>query len=190
MMPYIQGDPDSVPDEYAAYRSIIESVFIVEGDIGFLTIDESVVQAGNAHRGDKAKYGRALHTEAGLRPESGRFVWGGGGWGNRVNVTLDADVTVLLANNLNNSCALWDAVHYNTSRDGDIGDQACAYPYEDAVMMQAGELHQIGILTPHESMPVEEDFNRQFLRIISSGVHGREPHFTENPLGVRATMEA
>lgn len=39
-----------------------------------------------------------------------------------------------------------------------------------------------GILTPHESLPVPCDFPRQFLRIISSGVHGREDYFTVNPL--------
>jgi hypothetical protein len=34
MMPYIQGDIDSVPDRYSAYFEIIENVFIKKGDIG------------------------------------------------------------------------------------------------------------------------------------------------------------
>lgn len=186
MMPFIQGDPESVPDEYAAYRPIIESTYLSKGEVGFLTIDESPVSQGKPHRGDRAKHGRALHTEAGLRPESGLFSWGGGGWGSRVNVTLDRDVRILLANNLSDSCAVWDAEHLNTSRDGDIGDQAHLYPYDDAILMQAGELHEIGIFTPHESRPVQGDFNRQFLRIMSSGVHGREENFTLNPLGIAA----
>jgi hypothetical protein len=29
---------------------------------------------------------------------------------------------------------------------------------------------------------VQTTFQRQFLRIVSSGVHGREPYFTVNPL--------
>jgi hypothetical protein len=182
MMPYIQGDPDSIPDDYAPYRPIVASTYLAKGDIGFLTIDESPVSKGKPHRGDRAKFGRALHTEAGRRPDSGKFAWGGGGWGSKVNVTLDRDVQVLLANNLDGSCALWDAEHFDTSIDGDIGDQAHLYPYEDAILMQAGELHRIGILTPHESMPVQSSFDRQFLRIIGSGVHGREPEFTINPL--------
>jgi len=181
MMPYIQGRPDSVSDEYAAYRSIVESTFIDEGQIGYLTIDESPVSMGAPHRGARAKFGRALHTEAGLRPK-GRFGWGGSGWGSATNVLLNRDVQVLLANNLDDSCALWDAEHENTSHDGDIGDYASCYPYEDAVLMQAGEVHCIGIVTPHESLPVQMDFDRQFLRIIGSGVHGREPYFTINPL--------
>lgn len=181
MMPYIQGDPSSVPEQYRGYAEIIRSTFIREGDTGYLTIDESVASAGKPHRGKRAKFGRALHTEAGRNPAK-QYVCGGGGWGTSDYVTLDGDVEILLANNLDGSCALWDATHQNTSRDGDIGDCADDYPYRDATIMRAGEVHRIGILTPHESLPVKSTFRRQFLRIVSSGVHGREPYFTENPI--------
>ena len=179
MMPYIQGDPDTVPQ--LPYRDIIASVYLRKGDVGFLTIDESPVIAGMPHRGDRAKHGRALHTEAGRIP--GRiYCWGGGGWGSRHAVTIDRDVRILLANNLDDSCAVWDSEHEDTSSDGDIGHLAHEYPYDDAVFMKSGQVHEIGILTPHESLPVSSTFNRQFLRIVSSGVHGREEYFTENPL--------
>ena len=181
MMPYVQGDPTSVPGEYRPYFEIISSVFARKGDIGYLTIDESRAEKGKPHRGERAKAKRALHTEAGRHPDM-VYVWGdGGGWGKTHRVTLDAGVKVLIANNLDDSCAVWDARQEDTSIDGDIGYLSHRYPYEDAVMMQAGEVHKIGILTPHESLPVKEDTNRQFLRIVSSGVHGREPYFTLNP---------
>lgn len=179
MMPYIQGDPMSVPDIYAPYRGIIESVFLKRGDLGFLTIDESVAAAGAPHRGHRAKYGRAVHTEAGKDPETGIPRWG---WGSSRKVTLERDVRILLANNLDDSCAVWNSIHEDTSLDGDIGHVAARYPYQDAIFMKAGEIHEIGILTPHESMPVRTNFNRQFLRIMSSGIHGREDYFTLNPL--------
>lgn len=179
MMPFIQGKPDSVPQEYSAYAAILDSTFLERGAVGYLTIDESPVLAGNAHRAARAKYGRALHTEAGSR--AGQFGWGGGsGWGSSYNVTLDPDLEILLANNLSGSCAYWNATHLNTSFDGDIGDCAPQYPYEDATLMQAGDVHRIGILTPHESVPVQKDYDRQFLRIAGSGVHGRENYFTLN----------
>ena len=95
---------------------------------------------------------------------------------------LESDVEILLANNLDDSCAVWDGKHEDTSLDGDIGYAASQYPYQCATMMKAGEVHRIGILTPHESLPVRQTFQRQFLRIVSSGVHGREPYFTENHL--------
>jgi len=179
MMPYIQGDPDSIPDCYAPYRGIVSSSYLNEGDLGFLTIDESPVSKGTPHRGARAKFGRALHTEAGLHSLNGTYKWG---WGSSHQVTLDPDVEILLANNLDGSCAIWETEHADTSVDGDIGDKAYMYPYADATFMRAGNVHRIGILTPHESLAVGEDVDRQFLRIVGSGVHGREPYFTVNPL--------
>jgi hypothetical protein len=105
MMPYIQGDSGSVPETYAPYKDILETVFLKKGDLGFLTIDESLAVAGKPHRGDRAKYPRALHTEAGRDPNK-IYCWGGGGWGKVHRVTLDGDVKILLANNLDDSCAV------------------------------------------------------------------------------------
>lgn len=182
MMPYIQGVPESVPSEYrAGYESILASVYVRAGDIGFLTIDESRAKRGIPHRGARAKWGRALHTEVGRHPDR-EYVWGGGGWGSSDRVTVSREVEVLIANNVDNSCAIWDVEREDTSEDGDIGNEADNYPYSKAVFMRSGEVHRIGILTPHESLPVEQDVNRQFLRIVSSGVYGREPYFTENAL--------
>ncbi len=177
MMPFIQGDPNSVPEEIKQqYGAILENTFIDKGEVGFLTIDESFVDAGKAQRAYRSKTNRALHTEAGLRPNK-LYAWGSG-----IAVTLDRDAKVLLANNLDNTCALWDTEHENTSVDGDIGDCANMYPLDCAVMMKSGDVHQIGVLTPHESLPVKASGNRQFIRIMSSGVHGRESYFTKNPL--------
>ena len=179
MMPYIQGDPDSVPKEYRSYSTVIASVFLHAGDVGFLTIDESIAHAGKPHRGKRARTNRALHTEAGVRPNR-VCVWGGN-WGDSERVTLDADVQILLSNNWDDSCALWGAWHPDTSRDGDIGHVADQYPYSKSILMKAGEVRRIGIFTPHESLPVKHTCQRQFLRIVSDGVRGREPYFTENP---------
>jgi len=182
MMPYIQGDPNSVPEKYRqGYEDIITNVFFHRGDVGFLTIDESAVKAGEPHRGERSKTDRALHTEAGKWPGP-LYGWGPPGWGRSHKVTLDPDARVLLANNLDNSCALWDATHEDTSLDGDIGHVSDQYPHDESILMKAGEVYEIGILTPHESLPVEHDYRRQFLRIVSKGVYGRESHFTDNPL--------
>lgn len=181
MMPFIQGDSDSLPEQYKGYSSIIDSTFLNKGDIGYLTIDELPVIKGVAHRAAKSKTNRAIHTEVGIRPNK-IYAWGGGGWGRSHTVELDSDVKILLANNTDDSCAIWNRTHYDTSIDGDIGHYSELYPYSESEMMKAGEVHKIGILTPHESIPVKENTNRQFLRIVSSGVHGRESYFTENEL--------
>ncbi len=184
MMPFIQGRPESVPPELRmGYESILESVHLKAGDIGYLTIDESRALKDHPHRGARAKHGRALHTEAGRHPDQ-VYAWGGGGWGKSHRVTLDGGTRILLANSLNDSCAVWPTDHPDTTLDGDIGHLAAQYPYEAAVLMKAGEVHEIGILTPHESIPVKADTDRQFLRIVGRGVHGRESYFTENRLMV------
>jgi hypothetical protein len=95
---------------------------------------------------------------------------------------LERDVRILFANSISGSCAVWDAEHEDTSPDGDIGYAADSYPYSNATFLAAGEVYEIGILTPHESVPVQRDADRQFLRIVGSGVHGREEYFTQNPL--------
>lgn len=182
MMPYIQGEPSSVPEEYRkGYEKILAEVFCNKGDVGYLTIDESRVLSGNPHRGDRSKFGRALHTEVGRLPDK-LYCWGGGNWAGKANVYLGGDTKVLVANNLDDSCAIWDSTHENTSIDGDIGDCSSDYPYTHAVIAKAGEVHKIGILTPHESLVVKKDFDRQFIRIISGDVKGREPYFTKNRL--------
>jgi hypothetical protein len=79
MMPYIQGESDSVPREYAAYANIVRDVFLCRGDIGYLTIDESVALASTPHRGSRATTPRAIHTEAGRIPGK-VYCWGGGGF--------------------------------------------------------------------------------------------------------------
>ena len=44
MMPFIQGDANSLPDEYKPYANIINENYLEKGEVGFLTIDESFVK--------------------------------------------------------------------------------------------------------------------------------------------------
>lgn len=176
MLPYLQGDPSSVPIEYReGYEDILRDTYIKKGDIGYLTIDEGLTTVGKPHRGASSSYERAVHTEAGRRGD--HWVWG-----MRDNVTLEEDTKVLLANSVDDSCAVWDRTVHNTSENGDLGHVAEEYPLEQATLMKKGDVHTIGILTPHESLPTVKEGIRQFLRIISNTIEGRESHFTLNPL--------
>lgn len=182
MMPYIQGDPESVPVHIRKhYSDIIENTVLEPCDIGYLTIHESHVEKGNPQRGHRAKYARALHTEAGMlvHPKSGikKLAWGGS-----YNTTLDKDTEVLIASSVPNTCAVWDELEMNTSEDGDIGHLAYRYPLDSAHILNKGEVKKLNILTPHESLPVKSSMNRQFLRIVSNGVTGKEAKFTFNPI--------
>ena len=171
MMPFIQGDPSSVPPEFSAYAALA----IEPGEIGYLTVDESETVGGRPQRAKRAKHARAIHTEAGV--VEGRLAWGGS-----TRVTLDPDTRVLVASNVGGSCAVWDEAYRNTTSDGDIGHASDAFPYESARILAAGEVATFGVLTPHESLPVPHGTRRQFVRVVGNGVHGREDYFTMNPL--------
>lgn len=181
MMPYIQGDPSSVPVAYRGYSAIIQKLALQRGKVGWLTIDESPVTAGQPHRGARARYGRAVHTEAGRLPGGG-YKWGTVLHGEQPNVLLERDTQIAVASSLGGSCAVWDAEHWDMSEDGDLGHVADRYPYENARVLAAGKVATFGIATPHESLPIRESGVRQFIRLVGQGVHGREPYFTINPL--------
>lgn len=66
MMPFIQGDHQSVPEIYQPYAKIINKNFLEKGEIGYLTIHESVVEAGKSQRGfNDLGINRNVHIEVG-----------------------------------------------------------------------------------------------------------------------------
>jgi hypothetical protein len=66
MMPFIQGDSSSLPDEYKSYSKIVDENYLEKGEIGYLTIDESFVDSGKTQRGYNSKgINRNVHIEVG-----------------------------------------------------------------------------------------------------------------------------
>jgi hypothetical protein len=177
MMPVIQGDPDSLPDRFAQYGDFIESFTLEPGEIGLFTVQESFVDACKSQRG----YGnsaRTLHTEGTL--VQGEISWGPSPcWGGRAEVQLARDTRVLICNSISDTCMTWDA-EAELTPDGDLGHVAHLYPRSAGNMMAAGELREIGILTPHECIPQKTSGQRFFARLVGVGVTGREEYFTVN----------
>ena len=181
MMPFIQGDPDSVPSKYSEYFNIIEKAFIKgqEGKRGLLTIDEKFVTAGTSQRGQSSA-NRAVHTEACQGKHNSILRWGYT-WGQRGKVTLEPSTRVLIANSIDDTCAVWDQDAEPTI-DGDLKDNIDLFPLEAAHKMAAGELIEIGVKTPHECIRQPVSSMRQFFRVVGEGTTGREDHFTINPM--------
>lgn len=176
MMPFIQGDSGSLPDWAKPYSSIIDENYLEKGEVGFLTIDESFVDAGKSQRGySTSGANRNVHIEVG-RVEN-LNCWGGG-----VNTLLDDETKVLIANSISDTCRLWNKLEKASTKDGDLSDYIDRYPEETGTLLKAGELAKISIFTPHECVSQKQDSKRQFFRIIGKGVRGRESYFTINPL--------
>lgn len=181
MMPFIQGDPLSLPEAYKSYAEIIEANHLEKGEIGLLTIDESFVESGKSQRGYNGKgINRNIHIEVGRRKDVN--YWGGGGWGGKPNTILDRNTMVLIANSISNTCRIWDTLENRPTEDGDLSRYIEDYPEETGFLLQNCEVAKISIFTPHECVSQPISLRRQFFRIVGKGVHGREDYFTENPI--------
>lgn len=180
MMPFIQGHPESLPTEYQQYSDIIKNNYLEKGEIGYLTIDESFVEANTSQRGYNSHgLSRNVHIEVGRR--HGKNGWGNG-WGKSHNTLLDDDVKVLVANSISGTCKVYDTIEQRETVDGDLSMYIEDYPESEGIILNAGEVAEISIFTPHECLPQQESAYRQFFRIVGKGVHGKEPYWTPNPL--------
>jgi hypothetical protein len=183
MMPFVQGDSSSLPDQYNSYRNIIDNNFLEKGEIGFLTIHESYVKAGKSQRGYNSKgVNRNVHIEVGRHHNIN--CWGGSvsTWGNHYNTLLEDDTMVLIANSISDTCRVWDTKELAYTKDGDLSDYIHKYPEHTGINLKSGDLAKISIFTPHECIAQIESGIRQFFRIVGKGVIGREEHFTINPI--------
>jgi len=180
MMPFIQGDSNSLPEEYKPYASIIEENFIEKGEIGFLTIQESFVEGGNSQRGyNSIGSDRNVHIEVGRVQNEN--CWGNS-WGKGHKTLLNDDTKFLIANSVSNTCKVWDTEDKSYTEDGDLSAYIDKYPEDTGMLLQEGEVAKMSIFTPHECITQKESGNRQFFRIVGKGVNGREDYFTINPL--------
>jgi len=168
MLPYIMGMAESIPIEYRDYLPIIEACNLPKseiGKVGFLTITESVVEAGKSQRRG------GIHTEK--HPSRN---WGGGGWGGR-------EGGLYMASNVSDSCMVWDKYIDNPGPGGDC--QHLENELGRAIVLESGELVWITDGTPHESLPLEIGTRRQFFRLVTSNVSvWYSQNSTENRLGV------
>lgn len=181
MMPYIQGKSSSLPELYRSYSDIVDANYLQKGKVGFLTIDESFVDAGKSQRGFSYNgTNRNVHIEVGRR--YGRNKWGGGTWGGKSSTELADDTQVLIANSVSNTCRVWDVLDMSETENGDLSDYLHRYPEHTGRLLEAGEVAKISIFTPHECVLQETPGPRQFIRIVGVGVKGREDYFTINPL--------
>jgi hypothetical protein len=79
MMPFIQGDINSLPETYKPYFNILKELYLEKGEIGYLTIDESFVKAKSSQRGfNSMGLNRNVHIEVGRNEQNNH--WGGRWW--------------------------------------------------------------------------------------------------------------
>lgn len=182
MMPFVLGDRKSLPDAYQHYWHLIEACDVEYdelGKVGYLTIQESLVQSGSSQRRP------GLHIESpGESTGGGELVnyWGGGAIDD--NHRLGG---IYLASSLANSCRLWDArVTDPVLAAGAFGDlEHLRDLLGTGTTVEPNRLYWLTDTTPHESLPLEEDAYRQFFRLVTSQVSTwYTDHNTPSPCGI------
>lgn len=163
MMPFVIGEPDTVP---AAYRALVRSVepSAQAGRTAYLTIDERDIPAGQTHR----RPGR--HVD-------GHGSWGGGGgpW--------SARGMVLAASEL--GCVAWPGTF-----DGEPGpDGECDHlPVSgEPVPLLANTAYLCSPMMVHEALPFATATRRQFFRLSHPNTAPWFEGYTPSPVGVMPT---
>jgi hypothetical protein len=188
MMPFVIGDPASIPKEHRQYSSLLDRCRqergqdIEYGKIGYLTIQEGIVPMGQSQRRP------GLHTEApGLVTMKGGRGTVETFWGKGSMRLHNLQGGIFMASTVWDSCKVWNAQISNPKEVvGRLGDIEHFREFlGEGYTMEANELFWITDTTPHESLPVGRDVYRQYFRFVTSGVSlWYKKHSTENPLGV------
>lgn len=170
MMPVKLGSYRGVPLQYAELLShtygAVEVRFI--GEIGYLTIDEKVVEKGQTLRRE------GLHVDGYYHGRCGAW-GGGGGWGSVGNGMFTISSTP--------HCEA-----YLGKFEGEPKDEGeCEHiDLNNAVpeIFEANELYWVDGACIHKSLPVEEDTKRQFLRLSMPSNAPWFKGYTKNPKGI------
>jgi hypothetical protein len=181
MMPILIGRADSVPDSIGDWRPVLSGLFEKfpkhEGEIGYVTIDEKHLAAGQTHR------------RAGLHVD-GVFQGGAGGWGGGSPGGPWASKSsgmVLVSSPA--GCRAW-----NQKFEGEPGPEGeCDHLRDqlkdEGTILEPGVAYWCGGLCVHESMPQRKRTKRQFLRLSLPSKAPWFEGYTENPLGVKPAGE-
>jgi hypothetical protein len=179
MMPLILGDLTSIPKSLSHYRETLSQLFQLmdpkhQGQVGYLTIDEKSVSAGQTHR-------RAgPHVDGVFNDSCGGWGGGGGGWGSKGNGMITVSSRA--------GCKA-----YQQTFEGEIGqDGECdkLIPQMDeskATIFQAGRAYWVDGLCVHESLVQNEDCERTFVRLSMPSKAPWFAGYTKNPLGILPT---
>jgi len=194
MLPFIMGNPDSLPEEVRQYASLVDACGLPEdelGRVGYLSVSESIVAPGSTQRRP------GVHTEG--HP---MLAWGGGAWGGgwpsepsppppkpkpskpktkKLKQPKKKGAGLYMASTVAATCAVWDQL---ILEPGEMGDcEHLRRELGEGRLLQANELVWLTDRTPHEALFLDHEVQRQWFRLVTSevGLWYRD-HSTENPL--------
>lgn len=179
MLPIIIGNINSLPDFVAGYKAAFKQMCEAErakihnGEVGYLTVDEKLVEENSTHRRG------GLHVDGIFKGSAGS--WGGGGtWGSAGNGMLTVSSPA--------GCRAWLGKFNGWPGDeGECNHLADQCSLENATEFKSNVLYWVDGLCIHESIPQKEAVQRQFIRLSLPSKGPWFKGYTENPLGVLPT---
>lgn len=171
MMPFIMGDPATLPLDLHPYLPIIDACGLARGRHAYLSVSESVVQAGQTQRRP------GIHTEG-----TAAIGWGGGSWGGCGGTRWGGCAQGLgdYMASTDGACRAWDCEVMTTSAHGEVDEPALPPVY-----MEPSVLYWLSDRTPHEALPSPRAGIRQWVRLVGDLLGGWwVEHSTANPLGI------
>jgi len=189
MMPFDRTQKNSLPAKYHQYWPMIESCKGLESKICYLTIQESLVEAGKAQRRT------GLHTESpGYLHEPGQtstysylVLWGGG----REEIGVTPSGGIFMASNIGDSCRIYPCqIRKHGDMVGEGGEMSFLREFLPpnkfkSILVGACHLIWLTYTTPHEALPVKKKCYRQFLRVVGKVSVWYSQHSTPNPFGIK-----
>lgn len=174
MMPVELGSLKGIPSQYHGLimnlYNVMESRF--KGMIGYLTIDEQELEPNETLRRG------GLHVDGYYHGKCGAW-GGGGGWGSVGNGMLTISSTphckAYLGMFDGEPMAEGECDHLTVPNDGEL--------------FEAGHIYWVDGACVHESMPVEKNTKRQFVRLSMPSNGPWFEGYTENPAGVKPSNE-
>lgn len=169
MMPFLWNDVDgSLPPEVARYVGLVEllrdNFQRQAGLVGYLTVDEALVRAGETHR----------------RP--GIHVDGLGGWAGEGGGWAKGGMAVAASNG---QCRVWQQeFHGEPGPDGDCSHLRRQCLDDSRVCMGGNQAWWLGPMAVHEPMVALRDMERQFVRVSAPSDAPWFDGYTRNPLGI------
>lgn len=146
----------SMPEGFDDYTGIVKGLCDAAGihsGIAFVTVDEKVLQAGMSQRRP------GPHVDGCFMPEKNR--WGHGGWNHYCNHVPVERMSIIVAASVP-GCRVWEGQFDAEPRnDGDLSH----VPLGDGTVLEAGRGYWLSPDCIHESMLMEQDTQRSFLRI-------------------------
>ena len=173
MMPYQLEIPRmSLPEYLRPWYEILELMAQDHIGIGYLTIDEAHVRAGETHRRP------GLHVD-GVGPNGDIGGWGGGGKYASNGMTMVSSHV---------GCVGYAQDFFGwPGPNGDCEHLAGQISDEGETVLQPGTVYWCSSLAVHQAIPMQEDVLRQFCRVSFPSDAPWYEGYTPNPLGFKPT---